>query len=307
MRTRSLVLATALLLTGLTGCGGDGGGGSGGLSDALDAVSATPAAEQSFAYTDVAAVRDETQLPQPGRKLDPGFMRWNVPATLGAPLLAQRAFEIRGPDGQNVDLFAADRFITIGFGGDAATRIDGFDGATEPLTRLMDASTAKDGTVVVAAEAGARDAALGQGGDALGSRDEYAAAADCLGDVLAAQISPAKTSGFPEDAGDLVAVGVRGGDEPADVLCVVGDGDQVKRTEAALHAGLDPDAVSRATNRHISDEVAKVEFATGDSDGRAWARVEAFPKSDGRLGYLYRAVYQMLLARTWFGEDASAG
>jgi hypothetical protein len=294
------VLAAAAAVTSLSACGGDDGGGSGGLHDALDAVSAGPASERSFAYTDVASLRDVTDLPKPGGRFDPDFMRWNVPASIGAPALTQRAFSVR--EGQGVDLFSADRFVTIGFGGDGATRIDGFDGDAEALTSLMDASTAQGGTVVVAGDAPARDAALGQGDEALGDRAEYAAAADCLGDVLAAQIGPARSAGFPPDAAELVAVGVRGGDDPADVLCVVGDEQQAKQADDTLRRALDPDAVSRATNRHISDEVDEVTFATGDSSGRHWARVEATPKADAQLGYLFRAVYVMLLPRTWFGE-----
>jgi hypothetical protein len=302
VRKTTTVLAAALALTGLSACGGDdNGGGSGGLSDALDAVSAGPASEQSFAYTDVAGLRDETELPAPGQRIDRGFMRWNVPASLGAPTLTQRAFSIGG--GEGVDLFSADRFITIGFGGDGATRIDGFDGDAKPLTGLQDASAAEDGTVVVADEADARDAALGQSGDPLGDRAEYAAAAACLGDVLAAEIGPAKLAGFPADAGAVVAVGVRGGDDPTDVLCVVGDGDQAQRADAALRKAIDPDA--DGADGRLADSFASVEFATGDSNGRHWTRVEGAAKADGQLGALYRAVYQMMLPRAWFGEGSA--
>jgi hypothetical protein len=116
-------------------------------------------------------------------------MRWNVPASIGAPALTQRAFSVR--EGQAVDLFSADR---------------------------------------------------------------------------------------------------------------VGDDEQAQQAEETLRRALDPDAVSRATNRHISDEVDEVAFATGDSNGGHWARVEATRKADAQLGYLFRAVYVMLLPRTWFGE-----
>lgn len=296
-------MAAAIALSGLSACGDSSNDGSGGLTDALNAVSSGSASEQSFAYTDVAALRNVTELPTPGERVDPGFMRWNVPASLGAPALTQRAFSLS--DGKGVDLFSADRFVTIGLGGDGATRIDGLAGDTAPLTELADASAAQDGTVVVADEAAARDAALGQGDEPLGDRADYAAAADCLGDVVAAQIGPAQQAGFPADAGTLVAVGVRGGDAPADVLCVVGDADQAKRSDAALRQALDPDAVSRVTNRRISDEVERVAFATGDSDDRHWARVETTPKADAPLGYLFRAVYHMLLPRTWFANGAT--
>jgi len=291
----------ALLLTGLAACGGDDGGAEGGLSDALGAVSASPAAEQSFAFTDLSAVREVAEVPTPGEPFDPSFRRWLVPATLGAPAITQNLMSIEG--GQDVDLYGAERFVTIGFGGDGATRIDGFQGDSAPLTGLLDASTAEGDTVVIADEEAARDAALGDGDERLGDRAEYAAAADCLGDVLAAQISPAQQVGVPADAGKLVAVGVRGGDEPADVLCVVGDGDQAERSEQALRSALDPDAVSRATNRHISDEVEDVAFATGGDGDHRWARVITTPHADSQMGYLYRSVYQMMLARSWYGSS----
>jgi hypothetical protein len=301
VRKTTMLLSATIALCGLSACGdSDDGGTGGGLGGALDAVSAGPASQQTFAYTDVAALRDVTDLPRRGERVDREFMRWNVPATIGAPALTQRVLTFEG-----VDLFSADRFVTIGLGGDGATRIDGLEGDTAALTELMDASTAKDGTVVVAGEEAARDEVLGEGDAPLGDRAEYAAAADCLGDVLAAEIGPARQAGFPPDAAELVAVGIRGGDDPADVLCVVGDGDQVERADAALHAGLDPDAVSQATKRRISDEVADVEFATGDSDDRQWARVEVTPKADAPLGYLFRTVYQMQLPRTWFGDTST--
>jgi hypothetical protein len=294
-------LAATIALVGLAGCGGSGdGGGGGGLDDALHAVSAGPASEQSFAYTDLAALRDVTELPKPGGRLDRDFMRWNVPASLGAPMLTQRMFSIG--DGKGVDLFSADRFVTIGVGGDGATRIDGFSGDTGALTDLQDASTADGDTVVVADEPAARDEALGKGGDPLGDRAEYAAAADCLGDVLAAQVSPAQTTGFPREAGDLVAVGVRGGDEPADVLCVVGDADQTKQADAALRKALDTGA--GGADQRLTDTFASVEFAGGDSGDRHWVRVQGTAKADGQLGALYRAIYQMLLPRAWFDQAA---
>jgi hypothetical protein len=301
-RTTTALIA-ALALAGLSGCGDSGGGSGGGLSDALNAVDAGPASERSFAYTDLAALREVTDLPAPGQRIDRDFMRWNVPATLGAPMLTQRAFGRAGDEG--VDLFAADRFVTIGLGGkEGATRIDGFEGDAAPLTGLLDASAAEGDTVVVAGEPALRDAALGKGDERLGDRDDYAAAADCLGDVLAAQISPARLAGFPPDSGDLVAIGVGGGDDPSETLCVVGDAGQVQRSDPALRRALDPDAVSVATNRHISDEVKDVAFATGGEGDHRWARVEVTPDADAQLGYLYRSVYVMLLPRTWFGGSA---
>jgi hypothetical protein len=298
VRTTTAILLAALSLAGLSACGDSGDGGSGGLAGALGAVSAGSASEQSFAYTDVAALRDETDLPKPGTRLDRDFMRWNIPASLGAPTLTQRMFSLG--DGKAVDLFSADRFVTIGVGGDGATRIDGFDGDTGPLTDLQGASSAEDGTVVVAGASAARDEALGEGGERLGDQAGYATVADCLGDVLAAQIGPARSAGFPQEAGDLVAIGVRGGSDPVDVLCVVGDDAQAQRADGALRKGLDPDGVSPATRRRLADEFDKVAFATGGSDGRHWARAEVTPKADGQLGYLYRAVYQLQLPRAWF-------
>lgn len=290
LRTMTAVVAT-IALGGLTACGGDQDSGGGGLSDALDSVSSGPASEQYFAFTDVAALREVTDLPRPGERVDDvrEAMRWSVPSTLGSPVLTQSSRE-------GVDVYSADRLMTIGTGGDMATRVDGLDGDAAVLTRTADISSADDGTVVLASSEETRDAMLGDGGDALGDRAEYAAAADCLGDVVAAALLPGKTAG-----GDvqLVAIGVRGGDDPVEVLCAVGDGDQAERAADALRAHLDPDATEGVTRRRLADLIGDAQVDTGDGDGRDWARVVVTPKEDARLGFLIQAALVQRQLEEW--------
>jgi hypothetical protein len=299
--TTACVFAT-LALTGASACGGDDDdAGGGGLGEALGAVSAGPVSETYFAYSDMPAIGDEVELPRPGARPDASLLRWRTPMTLGGPALANLAFR-GGDDEQRLDVYTADRLLTIGAGGDTASRADGLDDTPDraALESLAEAASSEDGTVVVATSGGALDEALGEGDEPLGDRSEYRSASDCLGDVVAAAVMPARSAGAPPDAGPLIAIGVRGGDDPLEVLCVVGDGDQARRASEALRAHLDPEAVSRVTNRHISDEVAEARFDTGDAADREWARVVVTPKADAPLGYLYRAALVQRQLEEWF-------
>jgi hypothetical protein len=284
VRTTFTLLLCTLAVGGLTACGGDSDGGSAGLGDALDTVSAGRSSQLSFAYSDVAALREATELPAPDKQVEDvkELRRWSVPATMGAPALTQQLVITRG-DRKGIDLYSADRFITIGVG-DLATRIDGFEDDPEALARFGDASSAKDGTVVVASDPEGRDELLGQGDEKLGDRAEYAAAAACLGDVVSATILSARAAGAPEDAAQIVGIGVRGGDEPTDVLCVVGDEGQAKRAADGLGKVQDLDD-------------AKVD--TGDTDGRSWARAVVTPAADEPLGSFYLGALQQMRLRDW--------
>jgi hypothetical protein len=273
VRTTTAVLSAALALTVLSACGGDDDGGdSGGLSTALDAVSAGPSSQQYFAYSDVAALRDIAGTPG----ADETFRRWAIPLSLGAPALTQRA---RPGD---LDVFSAERFLTVGAGGDNAARADGIEGDTKALTDGADAASDKDGTIAVATSDQALAEVLGQGDAPLGDRDEYAAAAGCLDDVVAAAVGP-----IPKGDYALVAIGTRGGDDPVDVLCIIGDAGQAQRAADGLGA---------------AEQLAGDEIATGEGDGHSWARVVHTPQADDPLGFFYRGVFQARLLERWLGS-----
>lgn len=275
MRTPTVVLACSLALAGLSACGDSGGGGSdAGLRDALDDVSAGPSSERYFAYTDVAAVRDAASTPEISSET---FRRWATPLSLGAPQLTQR----RRPGG--VDVFSADRYLSVGAGGDTASRADGLDGDTAALTEGIEDASSEDGTVAIATSPAALEEVLGDGDAPLGDREGYATSAACLGDVVAAAVGP-----IPDGDHDLVAIGMRGGDDPVDVLCIIGDADQVARAA---------DALGRA------EQLAGAPVETGDSDGRNWARVLRTPEDNEPLGFFYRGVFQAMLLPRWLGAS----
>jgi hypothetical protein len=275
VRKTTTVLVAAFALMGLSACGDDGNGGGGsGLGDALDAVSAGPSSQAYFAYSDVTALRDAAGTPDMANE---EFRRWAVPFMLGAPALTQR-----GRSG-DLDLFSADRFLTVGAGGDSGARADGLEGDTGTLTEGADAASSEDGTVAVATSEQALDEVLGRGDAPLGDGDEYAAIADCLGDVVAAAVAQTPKSDYA-----LVGVGVRGGDDPVDVLCIIGDADQAKRAADALGQ---------------AEQLAGDEVQTGESSGHGWARVEHTPESDDEpLGFFYRGVFQALQLERWLGS-----
>jgi hypothetical protein len=273
VRKTTTVLLAALALTGLSACGGDGNGDSGGLDDALDAVSAGPSSEQYFAYSDVSRVREAAGTSDLTNET---FRRWATPLSLGAPQLTQR----RRPGG--VDVFSADRYLTVGAGGDSASRADGLEGDTAALTEGIEDAAVENGTVAVATSPAALKEVLGQSETPLGERAGYATSAACLSDVVAAAVGPAPGGDY-----DLVAIGVRGGDDPVDVLCIVGDADQAKRAADALGQ---------------AEQLADAQVETGDSDGRSWARVLHTPAGTEPLGFFYRGVFQAMLLPRWLGS-----
>jgi hypothetical protein len=246
------------------------------VSDALDAVSAGPSSQQYFAYSDVSAVRDAAGTPDVS---DATLRRWSVPLSLGAPALTQR-----GRRGE-LDVFSAERFLTVGAGGDNASRADGLEGDAKMLTEGVDASSSEDGTVAVGTSDQALDEVLGRGDAPLGDRDEYAAASGCLGDVVAAAVAS-----VPKGDYDLVAIGTRGGDDPVDVLCIVGDAAQASRAADALGQ---------------TEELDGDEVTTGESGEQHWTRVVHATEEDEPLGFFYRSVFQALLLERWLGGDSA--
>jgi hypothetical protein len=327
-RSLPLIASAAVLL--LAGCGGDGGGSGGSrLAGALSSVSAGPAGEQAFLWTDIAAVRQAGDFPEhiADMKLTPAQQPWLTPLGTGAPRLATAGVTAR--DQLGIDLLSADQAITIGNAPDSAVRLDGADAtlARDGLSKLPgakpgqlgdraiitrgaegqvdldgDASQlligignrfyAQDETVALSGTDAALKAVLGDGGDPLGDQPGYTAAADCLGDVVSAEIHPGRDAGT--DA-DLVAIGARGNATPTEVLCVIGDQDQADADAAALRTHMAPDAITPDTRQRLSDIVAKTDVTTGGSGDAHYARA-VLTLADGRpLGFLTQVLQRRAL------------
>jgi len=143
--------------------------------------------------------------------------------------------------------------------------------------------------VVLAISERARAALLGRG-DRLLDEPTYRAAADCLGDVVAARMVPDKLLISNEQGVDLLAVGMRAGGE---VLCVLG-GTHERSAEVAanLEASLAPGARDPASGEPIGESVAAVEVVSDEYEGVEVARANLTLAAGEPRGFLFRALSQ---------------
>jgi hypothetical protein len=327
MLGRIAVLISSSAILAMAGCGGDDGGGGGGrLADALSSVSAGPAAGQAFLWSDVAAVREAGGFPDRMSDLEvgPAQRRWLIPLGTGAGRLMNVG--VPAAEDLGIDVLSADQAITIGNPPQTAVRLDGVDaqaahdglvahagarparlGDHDVLTRGQEGEVdpadplgaaligignrmvAADETVALSGSDASLEAVLGDGGDTLADEPGYGAAADCLGDVLSAEIYPGRQAGADVD---LVAIGVRGGDAPTEVLCAVGDDGQA----GALRTHLAPDSVTPDTRQHVSDLVAQADVDTGEAGGDHYARALLTLAGDRPAGFLTQALQRRALA-----------
>ncbi len=107
-------------------------------------------------------------------------------------------------------------------------------------------------------------ATLAGGGQRLVDNPTYAAAADCLGDVVAARVIPAKLVRSAELGVDLIALGIErpppGGSFGHEVICTVGSSAEVAdRSAEALRSALAPGAADPITDDAISGAVASAD------------------------------------------------
>jgi hypothetical protein len=152
---------------------------------------------------------------------------------------------------------------------------------------------------VLAISATSRAALLGRDGRLL-DQPIYRAAADCLGNVVAARMVPERLLLSVEVGIDLVAVGITPSRE---VLCVLGGtGERARRTAVALRSALAPNARDPRTGQPLSELVqpgAKVE--TSSYEGVEVVRAELTPVA-GRRGFFFGTIargslVQMISAR----------
>ena len=221
-----------------------------------------------------------------------------------------------------IDPLAAERLISVGGSYAFGLRLDGVDGrelarrlvADGATTRphgslefvragdwgvmphaLLDAGVHGLGAfdaigrrrTVLAFSDRARAALLGSG-DRLLDEPIYRAAAECLGDVVAARIVPDQHLIGVDQGVAQVAVGV--GSE-REVMCTIG-GTEERAAEiaAALDRLLVPDARDPVTRQRLGRRVAAVEVTQDTTDGVPFVRAEMTPEPGGEPGYVFETI-----------------
>lgn len=152
---------------------------------------------------------------------------------------------------------------------------------------------------VLAISETARANLLGQG-DRLIDQPIYRAAADCLGDVVAARMVPDKLLLSVEVGIDLVAVGVKRGRE---VLCVLGGtAERAHQIADALRASLAPRARDPRTGVQMSKLARAVDVTSSSYEGVQVVRAELTPV--GGPGFLFGTIARGSLVQLINGPRA---
>jgi hypothetical protein len=139
---------------------------------------------------------------------------------------------------------------------------------------------------VLAISETSRAALLGRGGRLI-DQPVYRAAADCLGNVVAARMIPDKLLLSTEVGIELIAAGIRGDRE---VLCVLGGtAERAREVATALRASLTPDARDPRTGQPISGRVSEVQVGTSSYEGVNVARAE-LTSAPGERGFLFGTI-----------------
>ena len=167
---------------------------------------------------------------------------------------------------------------------------------------------------VLAISAAARATLLGRG-DRLFEQPIYRAAADCLGDVVAARMIPDGLLPITVRRGgralstelgvDLVAVGVEAGGQ--EVLCVLGGtAERAGEIANALEASLGPDAREPLTGESIPDLVRAVGVAAQSYDGVEMVRAKLTLAAGRSPGFLFGAISRGILGELISGATKPA-
>ena len=179
--------------------------------------------------------------------------------------------------------------------------IGGYASVPSPLLELgirglgaRDAFSA-DG-VVLAISGRARESLLGGGGRLI-EQPQYVAAADCLGDVVAARLVPAKLLQSTELGVDLIAAALRR-DAAEEVLCVMaGDAARADTAAAALEHGFALRARDPVTGRQIGEDLASVRVKRLTYGEVEAVRVELERRPSSPSGFVLRDIANGALAR----------
>jgi hypothetical protein len=141
---------------------------------------------------------------------------------------------------------------------------------------------------VLAISGRVRASLLGQG-DRLLERPIYRAAADCLGDVVAARMIPERLLLSTEFGVDLVAVGIRA--DRREVLCVLGGtAERADEIVHALEASLASNAREPRTGQSIAELIAKADVASSPYEGVEVVRAELTLAPGQPPGFLFATV-----------------
>ncbi len=155
---------------------------------------------------------------------------------------------------------------------------------------------------VLAISATSRADLLGHAG-LLIDQSIYRAAADCLGNVVAARMVPERLLLSVEIGIELVAVGV---ERNGETLCVLGGtAERSREIAAALRRSLAPDARDPRTGERMSRLVEEVEVTASSYEGVRVVRAELTPV--GGLGFLFGTIARGSLIQMINGQSSPAG
>jgi hypothetical protein len=141
---------------------------------------------------------------------------------------------------------------------------------------------------VLAISETARDALLGRG-DRLIDDPTYRAAANCLGDMVAARLVPDNLLLSVDLEVNAVAVGVSG--PRREVLCVLGGTpDRAGEVASGLERSLGPGARDPLTGAPIDDSVARAQVSRDTDDGVEVVRADLTLARGQPPGYLFGTV-----------------
>jgi hypothetical protein len=320
---RAMAAAAALAL-GLAACNSaaSSGGSAGGLREAMASVQDNPVSRRFFAWSDQAALRKLTGISSESsagsaKKLNPTWTRLTAAAL---PALAGLEPQVTSSTG--IDVYKGAQAITVGVAPETAGRIDGISaGAVTKQLKVLGVTptsgkglsiavlapddqvavgnphlgrdvylalnrlAVKGSTVAFGLASGPLNVALG-GGRSLADDTDETAMAQCLGDVVVAQVT---TPPAGAAAGvTLVGVGVRRPASPTDrvteVLCEIA-GNSTDAVASAMVARTQPGAPIIG-GLHIRDRVAQaVVDQVRKGDIRA-ARLTVDLLSLARAGFL---------------------
>lgn len=141
---------------------------------------------------------------------------------------------------------------------------------------------------VLAISSRARASLLGRG-DRLIEQPIYRAAADCLGDVVAARMVPDNLVLSSELGINLIAVGVA--EHRREVMCVLGGtAERSDEVAAALGGTLAPNAREPRTGQPLADSVSAVDIANTPYEGVQVVRAELTRPPGEPPGFLFDTI-----------------
>jgi hypothetical protein len=310
-----LAIAAALLLSPcLAACGGgdDQPTPTGPLADTLAEIGGGGEhGSLGVGWTDPQLAREAGV----GRRLMAAALGPNAQSVVEAAPALKRRFRF--------DPLSAERLVSVGGSYAFGLRADGIDGASlrqalmragghakesddgvdlvdvgpyaqvpEPLLRsrvfgLGARDAFPPNSAVLAISANSRAALLGRDGRLI-DQPIYRAAANCLGNVVAARMVPERLLLSVEVGIDLIAAGIQ---RDRELLCVLGGTqERGRRTAAALRSSLSPDARDPRTGEPLSELIEPgVEVGTSTYDGTAVVRADVTPVA-GRRGFFFGTI-----------------